>query len=77
MKNLCHCGFPQDPKNPHKHNVEDMQIKDYLEVLRQHILKSDEDIDRSGLWKAYWKVAEYIKNTQQSYKDNKSITKTA
>jgi len=35
-----------------------------LEIIKQHILQSDENIEKTGVWLAYLKIVEYIKNTK-------------
>lgn len=40
-------------------------IKDDLQIIKQHILKSDSNIDNTGLWQAYLRIVEFVMNTEQ------------
>ena len=41
-------------------------IRQSLEIVKQFILRADENIDETGLWQAYLKIVEFIKNTEEA-----------
>ena len=41
-------------------------ISQSLNIVKQYILRADENIDETGVWQAYLRIVEFIKNTEMA-----------